>query len=102
MPSLLVDELRALLDGQMDGVATQGRHPLHDSPRARGPAVELLRVATRLNATMLVIGTKSHSSVHDFVVGGTVHKIINRSSIPVVLVPIVRRPMAVKPPSSLS
>jgi len=54
------------------------------------PAAELLRLATRVEATMLVLGTKGHSSIHDLVVGGTVHKIINRSEIPVVLVPSTR------------
>jgi nucleotide-binding universal stress UspA family protein len=53
--------------------------------------VELLRVASRLNATVLVLGAKRSSAVRDLVVGGTVHKIINRSSMPVVLVPAVRR-----------
>jgi nucleotide-binding universal stress UspA family protein len=53
------------------------------------PAIELLRVATRLDAMMLVVGAKSHSA-HDLVVGGTVHKIINRSTVPVVLVPMAR------------
>ncbi len=40
---------------------------------------------------MLVVGAKSHSSVHDLVIGGTVHKIINRSAVPVVLVPVGSR-----------
>ena len=59
------------------------------------PAVELLRLATRLNALMLVIEAKSHGSMHDLVVGGTVHKIINRSPVPVTLVPHPRRPSKV-------
>ena len=51
------------------------------------PATELLRVTKRVHAVMLVIGSKSHSAMADLVVGGTVHKVINRSVIPVVLVP---------------
>jgi nucleotide-binding universal stress UspA family protein len=42
---------------------------------------------------MLVIGAKSHS-IRDLVVGGTVHKVINRSTVPVVLVPVAQRPAA--------
>jgi len=54
------------------------------------PAAELLRLATRVDATLLVLGTRGHSSIHDLVIGGTVHKIINRSAIPIVLVPTAR------------
>ena len=86
----LVDETQALLAGpwtsalRKAGIACTTRFVRGD------PAAELLRAATRLNAAMLVIGTKGHGSVHDLVVGGTVHKIINRSSVPVVLVPTTR------------
>ncbi len=51
------------------------------------PALELLKTAKRVNATMLVLGSKSHSGLADLVVGGTVHKVINRANLPVVLVP---------------
>jgi nucleotide-binding universal stress UspA family protein len=51
------------------------------------PATELLRVTKRVHGVMLVLGSKSHGAMADLVVGGTVHKVINRSDIPVVLVP---------------
>ncbi len=44
-----------------------------------------------LESTMLVLGVKSLSAVHDLVIGGTVHKIINCRTLPVVLVPVARR-----------
>jgi hypothetical protein len=36
---------------------------------------------------MLVLGSKSQGVLADMIVGGTVHKVINRSTLPVVLVP---------------
>jgi nucleotide-binding universal stress UspA family protein len=86
----VVDEIRALLESSW--TASLRKAGVSCTTRlVRGdPAVELLRIATRLNATMLVLGAKSHSSVHDLVIGGTVHKIINRSSVPVTLVPAAR------------
>ncbi len=83
----LRDELRDLLAGPW--VAPMQKLGVSYSTHlVRGdPATELLRVAKRRNATMLVVGTKGHSTLADMVVGGTVHKIINRSPIPVVLVP---------------
>jgi nucleotide-binding universal stress UspA family protein len=87
----IVDEFKALLDGPWTQVLRKAGVP-YTTRFVRGdPAVELLRLATRLNALMLVIGAKSHGSMHDLVVGGTVHKIINRSPVPVTLVPHPRR-----------
>ena len=86
-----VKEFRTLLDGAW--IAPLRKADLSCETRIiRGdPATQLIRLATRLDATMLILGTKGHSSVHDLVVGGTVHKVINRSAIPVVLIPSTRR-----------
>ena len=85
-----VDEMRILLDGTWTAALRKAGIP-HTTRLVRGdPAGELLRIATRLSATMLVLGAKSHSSAHDLVIGGTVHKIINRSTVPVVLVPVAQ------------
>ena len=89
-PKAVVDELRELLEGRWTA-SLRKAGVTYTTRVVRGdPAVELLRVATRRKATMLVLGATSRSAVHDLVVGGTVHKIINRSSVPVVLVPAVR------------
>jgi nucleotide-binding universal stress UspA family protein len=87
----LVDEIRALLDTTWTASLRKAGVPCTTRLVRGDPAVELLRIATRLNARMLVLGAKSHSSVHDLIVGGTVHKIINRSEVPVTLVPATRR-----------
>jgi nucleotide-binding universal stress UspA family protein len=51
------------------------------------PAAELLRVVRDTEATLLVLGAMGHGAVHELVVGGPAHKIINRCPVPVVLVP---------------
>jgi len=88
--TIVIGELRTLLESSW--IAPLRKAGVSYTTRiVRGdPAAELLRIATRLDATMLVLGTRSHSSVHDLVVGGTVHKVINRSTLPVVLVPTGR------------
>jgi len=88
----IVDELRTLLDGAWTAPLRKASVPCTTRFVRGDPAIELLRVATRLKAMMLFIGAKSHSSAHDLIVGGTVHKIINRSTVPVVVVPIGQRP----------
>jgi nucleotide-binding universal stress UspA family protein len=86
----IVDNTRVLLNSGWTAALRKAEVP-YTTRFVRGdPAIELLRTATRLNATMLVLGTRGHNSVHDLVVGGTVHKIINRSTVPVVLVPSPR------------
>jgi nucleotide-binding universal stress UspA family protein len=87
----IVDELRQLLEGPWTAGLRQAGVTYTTRVLRGDPAVEFLRVASRLNATVLVLGAKRSSAVRDLVVGGTVHKIINRSSMPVVLVPAVRR-----------
>lgn len=80
-------ELRELLDGTWCG-PLRNAEVEHSTQLVRGdPAQELIRAATRAEASMLVLGSKNHSGLADLVVGGTVHKIINRTTLPVVLVP---------------
>jgi len=86
----LADEFREFLDGRWTA-SLRKADVAYTTRLVRGdPMVELLRISIKLKATMLVLGAKSHSSVHDLVIGDTVHKIINRSLVPVVLVPAVR------------
>ena len=88
-------EFQELLDGRWSAPLRKAGVE-HTTRLIRGdPATELLRVAAREKATMLVLGSKSHNSLADLIVGGTVHKVINRATIPVVLVPA--SPSAKKP-----
>jgi nucleotide-binding universal stress UspA family protein len=86
------DKLLVELRGQLEGawVASLRKAGVeYTTQLVRGdPATELLRVAKRAHAVMLVVGSKGHSAMADLVVGGTVHKVINRSDTPVVLVPV--------------
>jgi nucleotide-binding universal stress UspA family protein len=93
-------EVQHLMDGQW--TASLRKAGVEYATRiVRGdPATELLRAATRTNASMLVLGSKSHGAIADMIVGGTVHKVINRSTLPVVLVPAPRKPTAARKPSA--
>jgi nucleotide-binding universal stress UspA family protein len=81
----------AELQGLLDGLWTQ---PLRDAEvkfhtqLVRGdPATELLRIAVELDAYLVVAGARKHAALHDLIVGGTAHKLVNRANRPVVLVP---------------
>ena len=51
------------------------------------PGKELLRIAERDHADVIVIGGKPHGRVHDLVFGGTRHQLVTRAPCPVVVVP---------------
>jgi len=88
-------ELRGLLDGTWCAPLRKSGVE-YSTQLVRGdPALELIKAATRAKASMLVLGSKSHTGLADLVVGGTVHKTINRTTLPVVLVPAA--PRAKKP-----
>ncbi|HEY5173271.1 MAG TPA: universal stress protein [Acidimicrobiia bacterium] len=83
----ILAEFRALLDGQWTAPLRKA-DVQYTTQLVRGdPATELLRAAKRTRASLLVLGAKSHTALADMIVGGTVHKVINRSTLPVVLVP---------------
>jgi nucleotide-binding universal stress UspA family protein len=88
-----IDKVLADLESRLEGpwVAPLRKAAVPFTTRlVRGdPGKELLRVAARARASLVVLGSKSHGNLSDLVVGGTVHKVINRSPIPVVVVPLV-------------
>jgi nucleotide-binding universal stress UspA family protein len=51
------------------------------------PGKELLRVAERESADLIVIGAKPHGRVHELVFGGTTHQLVTKAPCPVVFVP---------------
>jgi nucleotide-binding universal stress UspA family protein len=80
-------EFGQLLDGQWTA-PLRTADVQYTTQLVRGdPATELLRAAKRTRASLLVLGAKSHTALADMIVGGTVHKVINRATLPVVLVP---------------
>jgi nucleotide-binding universal stress UspA family protein len=80
-------EFRELLEGKWTAPLRQAGVP-YTTQLVRGePATELLRVANRARASMLVLGSHGHRPFADLIVGGTAHKVVNRATVPVVLVP---------------
>jgi nucleotide-binding universal stress UspA family protein len=49
------------------------------------PSKEIMRIADEVEAFLIVVGAQRH--FHDHLIGGTAHKLVNRSRRPVVLVP---------------
>lgn len=52
------------------------------------PAATVLAKAASLRAAMIVLGSHGHSAAFDLVVGSTAQKILRKSSVPVVVVPM--------------
>jgi len=51
------------------------------------PATELLGAAHARHADVIVIGGATHGTLHHALLGGTAHRIVNRSPVPVLVVP---------------
>jgi nucleotide-binding universal stress UspA family protein len=52
------------------------------------PAATIIKTADKLNADLIVLGSHSHSTLDSLFIGSVANKVINRSSKPVLLVPI--------------
>ena len=57
---------------------------LHNNAAALGPEVILQDNAI---VDMIVIGGATHGTLHHALLGGTAHRIVNRSPVPVLVVP---------------
>jgi len=54
----------------------------------QGPTAEMiLEHAARLRADFVVVGSRKHGALHDFLVGSTVRELLRNSTVPVVVVP---------------
>jgi nucleotide-binding universal stress UspA family protein len=78
-------DFRACLDGEWTAHLRKPGLTVNTRLVRGDPATELLHAAETAGATMIILGSTRHRS--DIAVGGTVHKLINRSPLPVVLVP---------------
>ncbi|HVW22103.1 MAG TPA: universal stress protein [Opitutaceae bacterium] len=58
-----------------------------------GPAApRIVDEARRIKARYIVIGTRGHNALHDFVLGSTTSVVLRRSRCPVLVVPVHPRP----------
>lgn len=55
------------------------------------PVEAILDWAKKLRADAIVIGSHGHSALYDLVMGGTARAILKRASVPVVVIPAVRK-----------
>ncbi len=82
-------ELRELLNDLWTQPLRDADVSYHTQLVRGDPATELLRIAVELDAYIIVAGARKHAALHDLIVGGTAHKLVNRASRPVVLVPLM-------------
>ncbi len=83
----MTDELRAQLTGEWTQVL-RDRHLVYTADVLQGdPATTLLQTAESHHADLIVVGASRHSGLHDELLGGTAHRLVNLASVPVVIVP---------------
>jgi nucleotide-binding universal stress UspA family protein len=52
------------------------------------PAATIIKTADKMNADIIVMGSHSHSTMDNLFIGSVANKVVNRSSKPVILVPV--------------
>ena len=81
-----LDDVRHLLDRWTKALHDAGV-PYKTQLVQGDPAIELLQIADAVDAYAIVVGSRKHPTLHDLIIGGTAHKLVNRARRPVVLVP---------------
>ena len=83
----MIDELRAKMSGEWTQVL-RDRDLVYTADVLQGdPATTLLQTAETHHAALVVVGASSHSGLHDELLGGTAHRLVNLATVPVVVVP---------------
>lgn len=72
-----LEENEMLSEGQVNTMIREGK-----------PWKEILKVADEIDADVIVMGIRSHSSVGQFLLGSTSNKVMNNSKRPVLMVPL--------------
>ncbi len=80
------DELSKAAKEGLEGLA--GGYGCRGFVRTGDPADEILELAKELGASLVVMGTHGRSAISHFLLGSTTQKLIRKSTLPVLVVPL--------------
>lgn len=81
------DRIKKFCKQEMDGGEFPGGEP--EPYVIEGvPAATIVRTAEKMNVDLIVMGSHSHSLLDSILIGSVANKVVNRSSKPVLLVPV--------------
>lgn len=72
---------------ELDGAEFPGGKPLPDII-AGSPATTIINIAQERNVDLIVMGSHAHSVLNNLFIGSVADKVVNRSTKPVLLVPL--------------
>ncbi|RDE18009.1 universal stress protein [Motiliproteus coralliicola] len=81
------NRIKAFIDEELDGVELPKGEPLKQVRTGR-PHEVILETAKELNVDMIVMGTRTHSSFGQLLLGSTAQKVLHHSKAPVMVVPL--------------
>ncbi|HEX9504870.1 MAG TPA: universal stress protein [Acidimicrobiia bacterium] len=90
--ALVTRKARSSMVGQWTNVLRERGVECSTDVVVGDPASSLLERAARYHADLIVLGASRHRSLRDELLGGTAHRVVNRSTTPVVVVPSPRAP----------
>lgn len=72
---------------ELDGAEFPGGKPVADII-AGSPAATIIKIAEERNVDLIVMGSHAHSMLNNLFIGSVADKVVNRSTKPVLLVPL--------------
>lgn len=86
LKEIIKDRIKAFCDSELEELDTK---PSFDSMVVEGVIHKrIIEVADKLQADMVVMGTRTHSATKQFFMGSTANKVMRHSDVPVLVVPL--------------
>jgi nucleotide-binding universal stress UspA family protein len=83
----ITKRIRDVLREELVGITLPQGEILHQMEPGK-PSQVILKVAKEITADLIVMGTRTHSSIGKLLMGSTAQKVLQESTIPVLVVPL--------------
>lgn len=83
----MTKRIEAVIQEELQDIALPHGDILHRIEPGK-PSQVILKVAKEINADLIVMGTRTHSSIGKLLMGSTAQKVLQSSTIPVLVVPL--------------
>lgn len=81
------DRINKFCEEELDGKEFPGGKPVADIIEG-SPATAIINIAEERNVDLIVMGSHAHSALNNLFIGSVADKVVNRSTTPVLLVPL--------------
>ena len=83
----MIERIDVAISEELEGITLPHGAP-HNRIEAGSPHDVIMQVAGEIDADLIVMGTRTHSSLSKLLVGSTAQKVLQASDVPVMVVPL--------------